>query len=153
MKNRKKTIDYLLKSIYYIQAGETESLDVEEIITNGKKVDNNYIRLYKHTANIKVVLEDLAGNKSDVINITIPEEIVKLYGDVNLDGQVSSEDATSLAQYIQGENTYSGLQKSLADVNLDGVIDKEDETILEGHISGDEDYIELPIIDYVNREM
>ena len=54
-----------------------------------------------------------------------------LYGDVNMDGKVSSYDATLVRQYFKGIKTLSPQQLKNADVNVDGIIDETDATLIQ----------------------
>ena len=65
------------------------------------------------------------------------------YGDINLDGNVTSADDALLAGYIDGSKQLTDDQKVNADLNLDGKIDNCDAIILAQYLTSK---IELPYI-------
>ena len=72
--------------------------------------------------------------------------VEKLYGDVNADGKVNTEDRRILARTLAGWDEYllETIDKSTADVNDDGKINAEDRLILTRHLAGWEEYETLP---------
>ncbi|MBR5227811.1 MAG: hypothetical protein IKV94_04145 [Clostridia bacterium] len=141
------------KNIYYMEESETETLTAIDIKTNGKMVSANYIRLYNHITKVKAVFEDAAGNVSGVYNITVPSDLISLYGDLNSDGEVNVVDSVLLAQYLAENKELTGLQKALADVNLNGVVDSEDAEILADYLAEVPTVPELPVFENVENEM
>ena len=71
-----------------------------------------------------------------------------LYGDVNLDGQVTVEDSTYLSKYLAEWTGYtlSGVALINADVNLDGSITSLDNIILSRYLNSWKGYEALPYI-------
>ena len=60
-----------------------------------------------------------------------------LYGDINMNGEVNSDDATILGRHLVWDYELTDKQKILADVNLDGNVDDVDLAILQKCIDGD----------------
>lgn len=84
------------------------------------------------TVTITAAAED--GGLSDTCVITVTdkgEEQNPVMGDLNLDGEVSIEDATLLQSYLAKLKNLTEEQLSAADVNNDGVIDINDVTYIQ----------------------
>lgn len=84
------------------------------------------------TVTITAKAED--GGLSDTCVITVTdkgEEQNPVMGDLNLDGEVSIEDATLLQSYLAKLKNLTEEQLSAADVNNDGVIDINDVTYIQ----------------------
>ena len=71
-----------------------------------------------------------------------PKELI--FGDVNLDGSVSTKDFALLKQYIDNKATLSEEAKKNADVNEDGKLDQTDVDIIMKHLAKDKGYETLP---------
>lgn len=57
-------------------------------------------------------------------------------GDVNLDGNVTVVDATTIQRYVAQLDTFSSIQKSVADVDGDGRITVVDATMIQRYVAG-----------------
>lgn len=70
-----------------------------------------------------------------------------LYGDVNLDGRVTIEDAEYTLFYYEFPSDYplTNIESINADVNLDGEVDDDDAIIIKFHVDGVAGYEILPI--------
>lgn len=76
-----------------------------------------------------------AGTINDVYGCS--SDVAILYGDVNMDDQVSVLDVTYLQKYLAGYPiSFSSIQQRAADVNLDGYLDTTDATILQMYSIG-----------------
>ena len=62
--------------------------------------------------------------------------IIIIYGDVDLDGEVSYNDATLVSQYVNNMVQLSTQQMVLADVNGDGYVDNDDATLIVSYVNG-----------------
>ncbi|MCH5202710.1 MAG: dockerin type I repeat-containing protein, partial [Oscillospiraceae bacterium] len=62
--------------------------------------------------------------------------IIIIYGDVDLDGEVSYNDATLVSQYVNNTVQLSTQQMVLADVNGDGYVDNDDATLIVSYVNG-----------------
>ncbi len=80
------------------------------------------------------------GKKSTVLYFTV-NILDILLGDVNLDGEISVQDATLLQSYLAGTTSFSSEdQEFAADVNSDGEVDITDSTSIQKYIAGYYDY-------------
>lgn len=63
---------------------------------------------------------------------------IAVFGDVNLDGEINTEDSIYLARYLEGTEGYELNEKATinADVNLDGIVDEIDFDLLFKYVSG-----------------
>ena len=77
-------------------------------------------------------------------NITVEKAPTKLYGDVDLDGDVDAGDAILVAYYASGFVKLSDQAKANADVNLDKKIDMNDAYIILYYVFGISPYNKLP---------
>lgn len=59
------------------------------------------------------------------------------YGDINQDGVIDQTDADLIQQYIDGEITFTDLQRNIGDVNHDGLIDEKDLEYIMNFINGE----------------
>lgn len=59
-----------------------------------------------------------------------------MYGDINLDGQITVKDATLLQKYLADSESLSELQLTLADVTVDGKITIKDATAIQKFVAG-----------------
>lgn len=62
-----------------------------------------------------------------------------VYGDVNIDGDITVIDATDIQKYIVGLEEFTEDSKSAADVDSDGVVSVMDATSIQKYIVGLED--------------
>lgn len=62
-----------------------------------------------------------------------------VYGDVNIDGDITVIDATDIQKYIVGLVEFTEDSKSAADVDSDGVVSVMDATSIQKYIVGLED--------------
>lgn len=62
-----------------------------------------------------------------------------VYGDVNIDGDITVIDATDIQKYIVGLEEFTEDSKSVADVDSDGVVSVMDATSIQKYIVGLED--------------
>lgn len=63
-------------------------------------------------------------------------QIPGLYGDVNLDGSITNDDATVLSNYVAGLTVLTDIQKITAEVIGDGTVDLKDLLMLRQYLSG-----------------
>lgn len=64
------------------------------------------------------------------------DEIPFIYGDVNLNGVLDSEDATIISNYSVGLATLSNIQETRLDINNDGVVNSSDAVVIQKIIAG-----------------
>ena len=81
------------------------------------------------------------------------KEIKLQLGDLNFDGQVTSDDLVTLLEYTSGIRELDDKQKFVADVNGDGSIDSDDIQLIKDCISGKQllgkrtySYVEAPAV-------
>lgn len=60
-----------------------------------------------------------------------------MYGDINLDGNVTSADSVLLVGYLKGTKEFSDEQKINSDLNLDGKIDECDRELLDRYLTNE----------------
>ena len=80
---------------------------------------------------------DSEGSHITIKDPNKDNNLLQFYGDVNRDGVIDQGDITLITKYINGEVTFSDLQKILGDVNHDGVIDEKEEKLLLENICAD----------------
>ena len=94
---------------------------------------------------VNIIMKHLAGDKGyETLPYKGTISKVTLYGDVNLDGSVSTKDFALLKQYIDNKATLSEEAKKNADVNEDGKLDQTDVDIIMKHLAKDKGYETLP---------
>ena len=90
-----------------------------------KQTDGTYAYKTNNTVNIKTNCKAVGSG------------LTPTYGDVNLDGNVTSKDMNRLLSYIAGTLTLNDQERLNADVNLDGEIDNQDMCIISNYLDGD----------------
>lgn len=66
----------------------------------------------------------------------VEDETALVYGDVNIDGDITVIDATDIQKYIVGLEELTADSKSVADVDSDGAISVMDATSIQKYIVG-----------------
>lgn len=83
------------------------------------------------TIEISKEIETIPEGETEPVKETITETLtIKISGDVNGDGKVSSTDLSILKQYVMEETTLEGLYYEVADLNGDGVVSLTDLSIM-----------------------
>ena len=104
--------------------------------------DNAGFEVDEDGATVKVQIDvsnfDLASKSGAKMTITVsyPEPSGKLYGDINGDGQITIDDATTLQKYIVKMVDLDDDAKICADVNGDGRISVMDVTFIQRYLAG-----------------
>lgn len=99
----------------------------------GEKKENLVIYGYKNSD-----AEDFANDRG-ITFIALDDEPQYIYGDVNLDGEISVTDATAIQKLIIGlyvPEEQTELVNTLADVNNDGVVSILDATCIQKYLVG-----------------
>ena len=100
---------------------------------------------------VKVTMKVLEGNKyiSDVSSIEVVEDTVSdvVYGDANLDGNVTISDAVAVLQYLANGETYAldDVAKKNADVDGEGGVTGKDAAVIQAVDAGIYSASELPL--------
>ncbi len=104
--------------------------------------DNITVVVPYETAEVKVVVDlsnfDYATKEGAKFTITVTDSstpLTYLYGDVNMDGRISIEDASLAQKYAVGLGTFTDEQITLADVNGDGKISVRDAVMIQKYIA------------------
>ena len=82
----------------------------------------------KNEKSLSEVPEDLS--EDELIDYYVGPLSPTLYGDANVDGEVTGRDATLVAKYFAGNAVLTRQGKANADVNLDGEINQEDAELI-----------------------
>ena len=162
--NQVVTQDITLKAIWKPINDNIEKVTIKFDSNGGSKINNQIIEKGKKVtvpntpskSGYIFVEWQLDGKKYD-FNQKVTKDITlkaiwnkivqsKLYGDVNLDGKVTQEDATALLKYTlfpeQSPLTEQG--KLNGDVNLDNKLTAEDSIIIENYVNKKQGYETLP---------
>lgn len=78
-----------------------------------------------------------SGSKADWMNSVLSGTIVNeasTYGDVNLDGNVTTDDKTLILRYVVGSETLTPQQLANADLNLDGKVTNADARLVSYYV-------------------
>ena len=78
------------------------------------------------------IKENLTTN--ELIAKFTSEKPVTIYGDVNLDGEITTADSTYIKRYVGGLQTLTEQQLANADVNIDGSVTEDDSEIIKAYV-------------------
>lgn len=105
---------------------------------SGDFINNAYKRTltFKNDSIYFEVENPLTGRTLDIkykiVLLKLPDVAINGFetGDVNMDGEITLEDAELVKKYIMGTATFTETQEKLADVNNNGEVDSSDYTII-----------------------
>lgn len=134
---------------------------IDDILLNNKlKINDNYLsgisintsqdtfesNLKKENSNISVVFEKNSNNKSnnlasgDKITIKLDGETkeyeVVMYGDVNGDGEINSDDLLLVQSYVFKYMSFDDSQIARADVNNNNKVNEDDLLLFQSYVLG-----------------
>lgn len=122
-----------------IGVGEWLKSNGNYIFINDSEYGDSYImydeKLYDLLDWYKIFNNDDIGG-TFVIKAVMLEGGGRRIGDVNLDGEISIDDATEIQKHIANIIEISGESLDNADVNFDGSVDIDDVTAIQKHIAG-----------------
>ena len=76
------------------------------------------------------------ANENGFKFINLSELSTAIFGDVDGDGKVSIDDATSIQKYLANMGTFNDKQEYLADVDKNGKVSIDDVTLIQKHLAG-----------------
>ena len=137
----------------FAQKGDTvlEPINGTEGIVNGGDEWTEYVYEFNSTAATQVTIFLQVTDPGTVFlyddvkleKLTGPDYSDVLKGDVDLDGELTNEDATLIEQHIAGETTLEDAAAYAADMDCDGEITETDLAMLRSFISGEASAVPL----------
>lgn len=115
-----------------------DSIDMNYIVWKHTLVENQLVPQkagYTHESNL-AYLEKFITARFDWLNEQLYADITVLLGDVNLDGDISINDATLLQKYLAAMEPLNATQFANADANKDGSVDIKDVTKIQRMLAG-----------------